>query len=323
MHELTSPNLTVVVPVYNEAGNIERLLPRIEGALEGRFDYEVLFVDDGSQDNSWDILQKSFEQDERVRAVRFVRNFGQQMALSAGLAYARGQTVVLIDADLQTQPEDIPRLVEKLAEGYDIVYGVRRHRKDPLYRRLGSWAVSLALSKLTKLDIPDSSTGFIALDRRLVEHTKLFCDKTKYYSGIFAYLSYGRWASLPVDHCERSAGTSSYGFFKLVRLTLDFFCNHTDIPLRIATYLSFPCGLLGFALLVAGLAARVLQFLGRTDAYLLILLGALLAMGSLLLFSLGMLGEYVGRIYTEVKERPPYVVSEVLERSDEEEGTGG
>jgi glycosyltransferase involved in cell wall biosynthesis len=321
MSDSEAPSITVVVPVYNEAGCLTELHERINSTLGGYgAPYELLFVDDGSQDGSWELLRRFHEKDAGVRVVRFVRNFGQQMALSAGLSFARGNTIVLIDADLQTAPEDIPKLVDKLSEGYDIVYGVRRKRKDPWYRRAGSWVVSWALRRLTDIDIPDSATGFLALDRRLVDHTKLFCEKTKFHSGTFAYLSYGRWSSITVEHYKRSAGTSHYSFFKLVQGTLDFFCNYTQLPLRLPTYLGLAAGVGGAVFFVMGVSLWVG---GRPESGEVMILGALGIVGGMVLFCMGMLGEYVGRIFTEVKERPPYVVSEVLERHQTDAETTG
>lgn len=307
-----APQLSVVVPVYNEEGNLLHLYERLTGALDafGR-SYELLFIDDGSKDASFDRLSELHAKDERVRVVRFARNFGQQMAVQAGLDFSSGDAVVLIDADLQTHPEDIPTLVERLDDGYDIVYGVRERRRDPLFRRLGSWCMSHFLYRITGIDVPDSASGFLALDRRFVDSLKLYGERSKYFSGLFAWLSYGRWAFVPVNHSPRQSGDSKYSLFKLVGLTLNFVCSFSELPLRLATYAGGLFAGLG-VLEVMIVSVLWLVSFGPPAADVWILAGVLAVFSGVQLLCLGIMGEYLARIYTEVKERPPFVVREVL-----------
>ena len=185
--ETNRPELTVMVPVYNEEGNLDQLHERLVKTLDeyGK-SYEVLFIDDGSTDRSYERLKTVFERNPRVRVLRFARNFGQQLAIMAGFHHARGDVVVLLDADLQVMPEEIPLLVNKLAEGYDIVYGIRQRRKDPLVRRVGSWCMSHLLYRVTGINIPDGASAFTALDRKFVDTINLYNEKTRYLSGLFA-----------------------------------------------------------------------------------------------------------------------------------------
>ncbi len=316
MSEPHHPALTIIVPVYNEAGNLERLYERLkETLLQYHQSYEVLFIEDGSRDGSFEILKGLFEREEAVRVVRFIRNFGQQMALAAGFQYARGDVIVLLDADLQVAPEEIPRLVDKLKEGYDIVYGIRTGRVGSLVRRVGSWLMSHLLYRVTGIDVPDSASGFIAMDRRLVQTINLYNERSKYFSGLFAWLSYGRWASVPVSHAERLTGQSKYNVTQLVALTLNFITNFTVIPLRFAFYIGWLLFFLsGGALAWLGLATALSRPWGNGATWLVLLVVILFA--GVQLISVGILGEYLGRVYREVQGRPHFVVGEVLSRDE-------
>ncbi|MCD6288828.1 MAG: glycosyltransferase family 2 protein [Candidatus Hydrogenedentes bacterium] len=309
------PELTVVIPVFNEEGNLDDLYRRLVDTLEsyGKT-YEILFVDDGSMDRSFDQLEQLYQQHPTtVRVVRFVRNFGQQMAISAGLQYARGNVVVLMDADLQISPEDIPKLVNKLDEGYDIVYGIRTQRVGSLLRRIGSWGMSHLLYRITGLDVPDGASGFTALDRRFVNKINLFNERTKYFSGLFAWLSYGRWASVPVRHSARNAGRTKYNVAQLIALSLTFICNFTVLPLRLALYLGCLLAAVSGPILCWCLIAQIAGWSGRDNSMCLIVSG-ITFLSSVQLMAMGVIGEYVGRIYREVRQQPPFVVDKVLEQ---------
>jgi glycosyltransferase involved in cell wall biosynthesis len=308
------PELTVVIPVFNEEGNLDDLYSRLVDTLDayGKT-YEVLFIDDGSTDRSFEQLAELHARSEAVRVVRFLRNFGQQMAISAGFQYARGGTIILMDADLQISPEDIPKLVDKLAEGFDIVYGIRTQRVGSWLRRLGSWGMSHMLYRVTGLDVPDSASGFTAIDRRLVNKINLYNEKTKFFSGLFAWLSYGRWAAVPVRHSKRNAGDTKYNVPQLVALTLDFICNFTVLPLRLALFIG--CLIAGTSILAIGglLVARLAGWTCADYATWIMLSGVTLLSG-VQLMAMGVIGEYIGRVYREVRQQPSFVVDEVLEQ---------
>ncbi|MBI4559417.1 MAG: glycosyltransferase family 2 protein [Candidatus Hydrogenedentes bacterium] len=305
--------LSVIIPVYNEEGNLDHLYGRLSKTLrEYGLSHEILFVDDGSTDQSAAILRRLYESDSSVRVVRFARNFGQQMAWSAGLRYARGEMIVQLDADLQTAPEEIPKLVDKLREGYDVVYGVRSGRVGSLVRRAGSWLMSNLLYRVTGIDIPDSASGFTALDRRFVNTINLYNEKSRYLNGLLAWLSYGRWSAVPVAHMERNAGESKYTIPQLVALTLNFVCNFTVMPLRFASYLGWPLLGLSILALVWLISAYALGFLAENGS-IWILVATLSFFSAVQLIGLGILGEYVGRMYREVRDQPSFVVREILE----------
>ena len=312
------PGLTVIVPVFNEEENIGSLHGRLARTLDsyGK-SYELLFIDDGSTDGSYAKLEALHDRDRNVRVVRFLRNFGQQMAVAAGFEYALGDVVVLIDADLQTMPEEVPLLVDKLAEGFDIVYGVRERRRDPFVRRIGSWCMSHLLYRVTGIGIPDAATAFIALDRKFVDSIRLYNERSKYFSGLFAWLSYGRAGAVPVTHAPRQAGASKYNIRKLVGLTLNVVCSFSVLPLRFAAYLGaafIAAGGLGLTVLLGiRLLASNPPALGTWT-----LAAAMAFFSGVQLFAVGVLGEYLARVYAEVKGRPSYVVRDVLDHGEAE-----
>jgi len=310
-----APALSIVIPVYNEEDNIGPLYQRLTQTLHdlGKT-YEIVFVDDGSTDQSYERLRAIYDEDACVRVIRFVRNFGQQMAISAAFKYAYGKVIVLLDADLQVLPEEIPRLLDKLAEGHDIVYGVRTQRVGSLLRRFGSWGMSHLLYRVTGIDIPDSASGFIALDRRFVDTINLFNEKSRYLSGLFAWLSYGRWGAVPVSHAARHTGDSKYSVPQLVALTLNFVCNFTMLPLRLIFHAGLILmGLSGCALLIFACLDLLGPDGGRLAAW--IIVAAVGFFSGVQLVAIGILGEYLGRVYREVREQPAFVVKDVLERA--------
>lgn len=311
-----APGITVIIPLLNEEGNLALLHRRLTESLEGYGrPYELLFIDDGSTDGSFGVLTGLHARDARIRVVRFYRNFGQQAAIQAGFLYARGQVIVLIDADLQTRPEEIPILVDKIGEGYDIVYGIRQRRRDPLLRRLGSWGMANLLYRITGIDVPDAASGFIALDRRLVDHLNRIGERSRYFSGLFAWLSYGRWAAVPVSHEPRHAGQTKYTLRKLVRITLDFVCNFSELPLKFAGYAGV---MLVGASVVALVALLGAGWAGLETSWLqtALLIDAVAFFSGVQLVFMGILGEYLARVYIEAKGRPSFLISEVVGTPD-------
>jgi len=312
--EVSQPRtgVTVLVPAFNEEENVERIYERLKSTLEAYGKpFELLFVDDGSTDRTFELLKQIHAGDPRVRVVRFLRNFGQQMAIAAGLRHAQGEYVAILDCDMQSMPEEIPLLVDKLAEGYDIVYGIRHRRKDPLLRRLGSWCMNHLVYRVTGINIPDSVSGFCALDHKFVQSINLFNERSRYLSGLYAWLSYGRYAAVNVTHHPRQAGESKYTLAQLVNITLNFVCNFSEMPLRFATYAGLLQGLLSIiALPVLILALSGLPDPGWLQMALTIDAVAFLFAGQLVF--LGIVGEYIARIYIEAKGRPMYLISELV-----------
>lgn len=309
----TPPEVSVVIPVYNEEDSLEPLRAELIPVLDGLgLPFEVVFVDDGSRDRSAAMLREFIDADHRLRMVRFTRNHGQQLANTAGLRAARGRIIIIMDADLQTPAHNIPAFIEKLREGYDIIYGVRERVKAPFYRKWGTRFANWLIRRLTGFEIPDSASGFLALDRTLVGNVNRYNDRSRYLSGLFAWLSYGRYGFIPVSRRERQFGESKYTLRSLVRLVVNFVTLFSTRPLWLSFFAAAAAAVAAVAL---GAAAVWQGAAGHGDGFEAAMAGSLLvALGALQLFCIGVFGVYVGRVYGDTRENPDYVVLAIHER---------
>ena len=302
---------SVVIPVCNEAENIPELHRRISAVFRRRRgNHEIVFVDDASTDDSFRILKDLHRKNKRVKVVRLARNFGQHTAIDVGLRQAAGKTVVVMDGDLQNPPEEIPKLLDKLAQGYDLVYGLRKERKGNLFRKLGSKLAGRLMNALLAVRIPDGTTAFLALDGKLVEQAKLFREKSKFTLGLLSWLAEGRTASVETEHQERTRGKSKYTFWRLVNLTFNLIVSFSTSPLRLAGIIGFVAAILGLLFALVIVFKKI--FLGIPVAGYASIICLILAFCGVQLITIGIIGEYVGRIYNEVREGPAYVIREVL-----------
>jgi glycosyltransferase involved in cell wall biosynthesis len=297
--------LSVVAPALNEAGGIETFYARVCTALEG-VPFELVIVDDGSTDETPEILSRLAERDERLRVIRLSRHFGYQSAMSAGLEHAAGDVVVTIDADLQDPPELVPELLERWREGSDVVYAVRRARRGESRRKLRTarW-FSSAFSRLAELDIPANAGDFRLMDRRAVDSLLLMRERRRFLRGMTVWIGYTQ-SSVPYDRDPRQTGETRYRWRTLLRISFDAITSFSSVPLQIAT-------LVGFAISVLAFLGLPYVVIGRlTGLYpakgISTLLFAVLFLGGIQLIFLGVIGEYISRIYDEVKARPLYLV---------------
>ncbi len=306
------PELSVVVPAYNEEEVLRPLYERLRSVLDGAgVSWEIVLVDDGSTDRTRQILEELHREDPRVRAVFLSRNFGHQLALTAGLDHARGRAVVAIDADLQDPPEVIPEMLARWREGLDVVYGQRVERRgESLFKRVTAAAFYRLLRRLTPVPIPVDTGDFRLMDRRVVDELRRLREHHRFVRGMVAWLGF-RQGAVRYERAPRLAGETKYPLRKMLRFALDAAISFSFLPLRIATLL----GLLTAALCLGYAAfAVVAKLTGAAElpgwASLMV---AILFLGAVQLVSLGIVGEYVGRIYEEVKGRPLYVVDRVLD----------
>jgi undecaprenyl-phosphate 4-deoxy-4-formamido-L-arabinose transferase len=304
--------VSVVVPVFNEEENLRELVLRLRASLEalGR-PYEVLLVNDGSRDRSLEILREASAQDPRLTVIDFNRNYGQHAAVFAGFEHARGEIIVTLDADLQNPPEEIAKLVLKMEEGYDVVGSVRRQRKDPLFRKLASWLINRVTSWVTGVQLHDYGCMLRAY-RREVVRTLCSSREISTFIPVLADLFAGRITEVDVEHAERSRGQSKYSFFKLVRLQFDLITSFSLLPLRATMIIGFVTAVLAFAVAVVLAAGRLLMGPDWAVSGVFTLFAAVFFFMGVLLFSIGLLGEYVGRIYMEVRRRPRFVIRHVI-----------
>ena len=303
---------SVVIPVFNEEGNLEVLYSRLTKVMDSLGEaYEIIFVDDGSSDSSFQILTGLHQKDSNVKAIRFTRNFGQHIAITAGLDHCKGENVILMDADLQHQPEEIPKLLAKLSQGYDIVYGVPRKRQDNLFKRLTSKVYLSLLAKLTGQVVNPEIGAFRIMTRQVVDYFIEFRERSRFYGGLVAWLGFP-YALVEVEHEERFAGKTKYGLWEMIKLATEGIISFSDIPLRLIGYFGLIVSAMSFVL---GIYMLIRQFVWRVavPGYTSIIV-SMFFLGGMVLIMLGVIGEYIGKIHTEVKNRPLYVVADVLEQ---------
>lgn len=312
------PVLSVVVPIYNEEPNIPALLSRLSGCLEElELTYEIICVNDGSRDASLVRLMNHRRIEPRLKIIDFSRNFGKEIALTAGLDYAQGQAVIFIDADLQDPPELIGELVRKWQEGFEVVYGTRRSRRgDSFFKRLTAHLFYRTLGKMSPLAIPSNTGDFRLLDRQAVDALKRLPERTRFMKGLFAWVGY-RQTAVYFDREPRFQGTSKWNYWKLWNFALDGIISFSLVPLKIWSYLGLIISLI--SLLYASFLVLRTLILGIDVPGYASLMVAILFLGGVQLISLGVLGEYLGRVYEEVKSRPLYLVRQVQGFSAPEE----
>ena len=315
--------ISVVIPVHNEEEVFPLLLERIRGAAAAwGDDYELLFVDDGSSDSSLALMMNAAREDARIRVVKLSRNFGHQAAISAGLQQARGDVVAVMDGDLQDPPEELARFLAKWREGFEVVYGIRRGRKEGFILR-GAYAMFYrALRLVSDIEIPLDSGDFGVMDRKVVDALKFqFPEQIRFVRGLRAYAGF-RQIGIEYERHQRAAGTPSYNFKSLFRLAVDGFLGFSMVPLRLASILGFfiaiPSFVLGAYLLINRATGLILFGYPKKTMPGVATLGVgLFFLSGLILIILGIMGEYLGRIYLEVKRRPLYIVDYVFApRSD-------
>jgi dolichol-phosphate mannosyltransferase len=307
---MAAPFFSVVLPVFNEEGVLDELHRRLTAALEGTGrSYEVLYVDDGSRDGSFPKLAALQGKDERVRVIRFSRNFGHHMAITAGMDAAAGECVVLMDSDLQDQPEEIPKLLAKYDEGFDVVFGIRTGKKHGLVKRAGS-ALFVTLMNAMVGEGGSINTHIFRLVRRNVVDVVNACrEHTRFIVGLVSWAGFDQ-VGVPVEHGKRYAGETKYSFFKMVRLALTSMTNFSQVPLQLASWVGFVAAFFSVAYAVY-LVARKLVLDTAIEGWTSTMV-SMFFLGGVQLLCLGILGEYVGRVFTGVQGRPLYVVAKKL-----------
>jgi len=300
---------SVVIPVFNEEGNLEPLYTRLTKVMnELGKPYEIIFVDDGSQDNSFQILKGLHEKDNNVKVIRFTRNFGQHPAIMAGFDTAGGEIIITLDADLQNPPEEIPKLLHKLDEGYEVVFGVFQHRKHSAFRRAGSSFAKWALARILPVEATGLS-GFRALRSHTVAQLILLKEKSKFLDGLLCWMGY-KVGKVEVSHEERHSGKTKYTPFKLLTLWLDMVVSFTNLPLKIAIFGGLFLGVVGIVLALFYLVRYFLYGFGVPGFATIVIL--ITFFSGVQLFALGILGEYIGRMNKEVKNKPEYIIRDKL-----------
>ena len=303
------PVLSVVVPMHNEQANVGPLFRRLQGVLERLgLPYEVVCVDDGSRDGTWAALEAARAANPRVKLLRFSRNFGKEMAMTAGLRQASGRAAVIMDADLQHPPELIEEFVARWREGAQMVYAVRRSRDtDPTLRRHLSELYYRLLGALSEVELPRGAGDFRLLDRAVVDALNAMPERGRFLKGMYSWVGF-RQAAVPFDPAPRHAGTSAFGFWRLLRFGFDGIASFSTLPLRVWSWLGLVVAAL--ACVYAGVIIAKTMIYGIEVPGYASLMAATLFLGGVQLICLGVLGDYLGRVFTEVKGRPLYIVAD-------------
>jgi dolichol-phosphate mannosyltransferase len=307
-------HVSLVVPCYNEEGVLLELFRRLDSSLGMWKDtWEVILVDDGSRDRTWEILTAKARADARYKVLSFARNFGHQTAVSAGIYHASGDAVLVMDADLQDPPEELHRFIEKWREGYEVVYAVRQKRKEGVFKKLCYWVFYRLLAGISANPIPLDSGDFCVMDRKVVEVLCAMPERNRFVRGLRSWVGF-RQVGVAYERRARAAGEVKYTLSKLMGLAMDGLLSFSTLPLRLATYLGLGVSALALVGIIFTLAQRVFQEfftsigLGTVPGFTTIVV-AVLFLGGVQLVCIGILGEYLGRIYDEVKRRPQWVIA--------------
>ncbi|HQN05167.1 MAG TPA: glycosyltransferase family 2 protein [Anaerolineaceae bacterium] len=303
------PTFSIIAPVFNEKDCIGTLVQRVGEVMDTTGEpWELVIVDDGSQDGSTDIIRKMAKEDERVRAVIFARNFGHQIAVTAGMDYSRGDAVIIIDADLQDPPEVMLEMIQRWKEGYQVVYGVRSEREgETWFKKTTASLFYRMITRITDVKIPLDTGDFRLMDRSVVKVMNSMREKHRFLRGMSSWVGY-RQIGVSYHRAARFAGETKYPLKKMLKLALNAVTSFSYFPLQLATYMGFISAGISIVAIPIVIIMRLTgsqAFFGQATTLL-----AVLFLGGVQLISLGILGEYIGRIYDEVKGRPLYIVSE-------------
>jgi len=315
---MSKPIYSIIAPIFNESGNIQELYHRLRDVLDSTGEsWEIILVDDGSTDDSADLIRQYADQDARVKPVIFARNFGHQIAVTAGLDYSQGDAVVIIDSDLQDPPEVILDLISKWKEGYQVVYAVRAEREGESWFKLFTASLFYRLiTSITDVKIPLDAGDFRLFDRKVVNVLNQMRERHRFLRGMSTWVGF-RQTGVPYRRAARQVGETKYPFRKMFRLAINAVTSFSYFPLQLATYIGFIAAGLSILSIPVVIAIRLwgteTPLLGQATTLI-----AVLFLGGAQLISLGILGEYIGRLYDEAKGRPLYIVLEAPGEEDEE-----
>lgn len=308
--------ISVAVPVYNEEQVVNEFYKRMSAVLEKlTANYEIVFVNDGSRDKTLAILEELAQKDKKVKVVNFSRNYGHQIALTAALDHVSGDAVLMIDSDLQDPPEVLPEMLQKWREGYQVVYGKRKKRPgETLFKLMTAKYFYRFINKMSDMEFPTDTGDFRLVDKKVIQAIRLLPEKNRYLRGLFTWVGFSQYA-LEYDRQERHAGTTKYPLRKMLKFATDAITSFSVKPLQIALNIGLFTMFIAFLILAWSIGVKIFNptqvVHGWTS-----LIGSIVFLGGVQLFTIGIIGEYVGRIYEEVKRRPLYIVERTMNIGD-------
>lgn len=300
------PLISVVIPVYKAEGCLQELFHRLKSSLETiSFDFEIIMVEDCGGDRSWDIIRELALQDKRLKGIQFSRNFGQHYGITAGLDHATGDWIVVMDCDLQDQPEEIPQLYRKAKEGFDVVLAKRSMRKDPFLKRMSSWIFYRMLNYLSGMHYDGRAGNFRIISKSVADSFRCFREQLRFFGGLVEWIGFPT-TSIEVAHAPRFAGKSTYTFKKLRKLAIDTIIAFSDRPLKLAVQLGFMMSIISFLIGIAIIYRKI--FYGSPVTGWASLIVSIYFIGGIIIGILGIIGVYLGKTFDETKKRPLYVI---------------
>jgi len=308
--------VSIVIPAFNEIEVIDACYQRLTSVMANLddFTYELIFVDDGSSDMTYERLVEIQQQDQNIKVVKLSRNFGHQIAVTAGVDIAKGDAIAIIDADLQDPPEVIPEMIEKWQDGYDVVYGVRKRRAGESKLKLLTAATFYRmLRSFTNIEIPVDVGDFRLISHRAAQELRKLREKDRFIRGLVSWIGYQQ-IGVPYERDERFAGNTKYPYRKMIKFAFDGITSFSNMPLRLASWLGYLASFLAFLYL---LNVFVQKLMGNTIEGWATIMVALLFLGGVQLICLGIIGEYIGRIFNETKSRPLYIIETLHNQSEQ------
>jgi glycosyltransferase involved in cell wall biosynthesis len=305
--------ISIIVPVFNEEDNINVLYERVRQVVKD-YEYEIIFVNDGSKDKTEMLVNRICEQDKNVKLINFARNFGHQIAITAGMDYCKGDAVIVIDADLQDPPEMIPKLIEKYNEGYHVVYAVRKKRKgETLFKKATAKIFYRLLKSITDIDIPVDTGDFRLISREVCDVLKSMKEKNRFVRGLVSWVGFNQ-IGIEYVRDERYAGETKYPLKKMIKFSLDGISSFSTKPLKLSISLGFIMTIIAFIYAIYAIINK-LFFNGVQSGWTSIIV-LIILIGGIQMIMLGIVGEYIARIFDESKQRPLYVVRSVVNNED-------
>lgn len=314
--------ISIIIPIFNEELNIEYLYKRlIDASYLWNEKYELIFIDDGSYDNSINLLLDIVKKNKHVHVIKLSRNFGHQAAISAGIKYAKGDAVVIMDGDLQDPPEELSKFLNKWREGYEVVYAIRTKRKEGILKKLSYKLFYRLLALISNINIPLDSGDFCVMDRKVIDVlNNQMPEQNRFVRGLRAYAGF-KQIGIKYDRDNRYGGASKYTLRKLIKLAMDGLFDFSNFPLRLASYFGYIVAIPSFIMGIFFIIHRIFDFkvFGYSPADVpgsATLMVSIFFLSGVILIILGVIGEYIGRIYLEIKKRPLYIVEDIFSKDD-------